>query len=77
LDDDGLNLQVDHPGVSNAILTSEEPEIGDKYHNKSVAEQKSVDLAFSLLMEPPYQALRHFIYTIEEELMHFRQVRTN
>ncbi|CAB9500970.1 Receptor-type guanylate cyclase gcy [Seminavis robusta] len=68
---------VDHPGVSNAILATEEPEVGDKYKNKSVAEQKSLDIAFTLLMEDDFRDLRHLIYTNEKELMQFRQLMVN
>ena len=53
---------------------SEAPEIGIKYKNKSVAEQKSVDIAFTMLMKPEYKSLRHYIYTNEKQLMQFRQV---
>ena len=70
-------IYTDHPGVSNAILTQEKPDIGEKYKNKSVAEQKSVDIAFTLLMQPPYETLRHYIYTNEKQLMQFRQLIVN
>ena len=49
--------------------------MGDKYNHKSVAEQRSVDMGFNLLMEPEYQNLRDFIYTNEKELIQFRHVR--
>lgn len=52
----------------------EDADVGRKYNNKSVAEQRSVDMAFNLLMKPDYQNLRDFIYTDEKELLQFRQV---
>ena len=55
----------------------EEADVGEKYKNKSVAEQRSVDIGFNLLMNPEYENLRDFIYTNENELLQFRQVRTH
>ena len=62
-------------GVSNAILLTEDPKLAAKYKQKSLAEQKSVDIAFNLLMQPEYENVRHYIYTNEKQLMQFRQVR--
>jgi len=52
---------VDHQGVPNAQLVSENTEIAQIYKNKSVAEQNSVDIAWDLLMEPSYKDLRDAI----------------
>jgi hypothetical protein len=68
---------VDHPGIPNAQLVREETELATKYHNKSVAEQNSVDLAWNLLMDPDYHELRDVIYTTNEEMMRFRQIVVN
>jgi len=53
---------------------NEDAALGEKYKNKSVAEQKSLDVAWKLLMQPQYEELRHYIYTNEKQLMQFRQV---
>jgi hypothetical protein len=48
-----------------------------RYQNKSVAEQNSVDVAWSLLMAPAYDGLRNCIALTEEELQRFRQLVVN
>jgi class 3 adenylate cyclase len=68
---------VDHTGVPNTQLVKEETEISLFYKNKSVAEQNSVDLAWSLLMENEFEGLRSFIYRDSEELHRFRQLVVN
>jgi hypothetical protein len=59
---------VDHTGVPNAQLIKENDNIAAMYHNKSVAEQISVDVAWNLLLEDRYSNLRAAIYTSKEEL---------
>jgi class 3 adenylate cyclase len=68
---------VDHTGVTNAMLVNENAAIAQHYKNKSVAEQNSVDLAWELLMEPQYSELRSCIYTTQDELTRFRQLLVN
>ena len=67
-----------HRGVSNAQLISEDKEMGDKYRNKSVAEQHSLDSCWDLLMtEGKFEALRSCLFTTEAEMKRFRQVLVN
>ena len=68
---------LDHPGVPNAVLVKEETRIAKMYKDKSVAEQNSVDLAWSLLMEPRFKDLRSCIYKTQSELDRFRQLVVN
>ena len=68
---------VDHPGVPNSQLVEEESEIAKIYRNQSIAEQNSVDIAWDLLMEPQYNALRACIYSNRTELERFRQLVVN
>ena len=68
---------ADHPGVPNVTLVTEKTKLAEKYNNKSVAEQNSVDLAWNLLMGPKYQALRSAIYSNETEMRRFRQLVVN
>jgi hypothetical protein len=68
---------LDHPGVPNAVLVKEDAEVAKLYRNKSVAEQNSVDLAWSLLMQPRFKELRQCIYTTQQELERFRQLVVN
>jgi len=68
---------VDHVGLPNFLLIKENTELGTKYKNKSVAEQNSVDLSWTLLMEPRFSELRKFIYHDVSELSRFRQLVVN
>lgn len=68
---------VDHRGCSNARLIDEEVSMGEKYRNKSVAEQNSVDIAWNLLMDDRFQHLRRAMFESNEELLRFRQFVVN
>jgi hypothetical protein len=68
---------VDHRGVSNQQLGKEEPEMGEYYKHKSLAEQNSVDVAWDILMSKKFDDLRSFIFASPTELMRFRQVVVN
>lgn len=68
---------ADHSGVPNATLVKEEQSVAKQYHNKSVAEQNSVDLAWNLLMDRDYSELRSTIYQTDAELKRFRQLVVN
>lgn len=46
----------------------------DKYKNKSIAEQNSLDLAWDLLMESRFLDLRDCMFATKDELARFRQV---
>lgn len=63
---------VDHRGVPNSVLCSEEPQMAAKYDNKSVAEQNSVDIAWEILMDEGFKALRD---TICGEYIELRRLR--
>jgi len=73
----GLIHDVDHVGIPNFVLLSENKELGKKYKGKSIAEQNSVDVAWSLLMEPRFLELRKCIYHDVSELSRFRQLVVN
>jgi 3'5'-cyclic nucleotide phosphodiesterase len=68
---------VDHSGVPNAQLISENVVLAEKYHGKSVAEQNSIDLAWNLLMQKEYTDLRHTICSTKTEFIRFRQLVVN
>jgi hypothetical protein len=68
---------VEHSGVPNTQLVEEKSPLADKYNNKSVAEQHSIDLAWNLLMEDKYMNLRKILYTTEDEAIRFRQLVVN
>ena len=68
---------VDHTGVPNAQLVKEKVAIAAKYHDKSVAEQNSVDISWEILMDHQYQDLRYCIFENETERRRFRQLVVN
>jgi hypothetical protein len=68
---------VGHPGVPNSRLIQEKSPLVLEYKGKSVAEQNSVDIAWTLLMGPKYNALRDAICPTEQELLRFRQLVVN
>lgn len=65
---------VGHKGVPNGRLAIEEPEVAAKYLNKSLAEQRSIDTAWQLLMLPHFANLRRCIYRSVEEKKRFRSL---
>ena len=65
---------VDHQGISNAQLAVENTSMRDKYRNKSIAEQHSLDIAWDLLMEDRFIDLRNALFSVEAEMKRFRQV---
>lgn len=68
---------VDHRGISNMQLAVEAPTMADRYKNKSIAEQHSVELAWEILMEDRFANLRQYLFGSQEELMRFRQLVVN
>eukprot|EP00934_Nitzschia_sp_Nitz4_P004019 Nitzschia sp. Nitz4//scaffold52_size167869//61271//65053//NITZ4_002272-RA/size167869-snap-gene-0.211-mRNA-1//1//CDS//3329554023//4009//frame0 len=68
---------VGHTGLTNTELNNMGTKESVRYHQKSVAEQNSVDIAWDILMESKYKELRNCIYQDEEELYRFRQAVVN
>lgn len=66
-----------HPGVPNGQLMKEDPEAAQLYKSRSVAEQRSFDVAWDLLMESKFEALRRAIYQNRAEESKFRQLVLN
>ena len=67
-----------HEGVPNTQLIKEAKPVAAMYKNKSVAEQNSIDLCWSLLMQDEYQNLRRAIYGESvNDFMRFRQLVVN
>jgi hypothetical protein len=61
----------------NNLAAKEEPDTATKYRNQSIAEQRSIDLAWDLLMKPCYEQLRECMFPTESEFKHFRQLIVN
>ncbi|CAB9502391.1 Receptor-type guanylate cyclase gcy [Seminavis robusta] len=68
---------VDHTGVPNNQLIIEDPDLGKRFRNESVAEQHSVACSWDLLMQPKYNQLRRAIYRSDAERERFLQLVIN
>jgi hypothetical protein len=68
---------LDHPGVSNALVVEEEHPLVIAYNGKSVSEHNSIDVSWKLLMEPQFANLRNWILTTEADTAVFRQIVVN
>lgn len=73
----GVIHDAGHTGVSNSTLMEEEPEVAARYNRQSVAEQRSIDLAWAQLMLPRYDALRRCMFADSRDVRHFRQLLVN
>ena len=70
-------LLTDHQGISNNQLGIEAPDLKEKYHNKSIAEQISLDLSWNTLLMEQFAPLRQCLFPNEEEMLRFRQLIVN
>jgi len=68
---------VDHQGVPNAQLVKEHDPLCEKYDNRSVAEKRSIAIAWDILMEDRFVDLQGAIFTNSREMMRFRQLLMN
>merc|ERR1712154_511534 len=74
---------VDHPGVPNVQLVRENSPLSRTYDGKSVAEQNSINLAWSILVDDDgtttdkYSDLRNAICETRQEETRFRQLVVN
>eukprot|EP00934_Nitzschia_sp_Nitz4_P001865 Nitzschia sp. Nitz4//scaffold59_size112058//34654//38356//NITZ4_004105-RA/size112058-processed-gene-0.187-mRNA-1//1//CDS//3329555111//1865//frame0 len=65
---------IDHPGVSNEQLVADDTLLAQKYGNRCVAEQRSVDAAWDIFMDERFDLLRATICHSPEELQRFRHL---
>ena len=63
--------------MSNKQFSEERPLLGERYRNKSVAEQNSLDVAWDVLMDSHFREMREYIFETTEDLSRFRQVVVN
>jgi 3'5'-cyclic nucleotide phosphodiesterase/Adenylate and Guanylate cyclase catalytic domain len=68
---------LDHPGVPNTQLITEDPSLAERYAYKSVAEQKSVDRAWAVLLQEEFKELRHCIAPTLADQQRFRHLVVN
>mmetsp|Transcript_14120 Transcript_14120/g.20859 ORF Transcript_14120/g.20859 Transcript_14120/m.20859 type:complete len:675 (-) Transcript_14120:304-2328(-) len=64
---------VEHRGVSNRQLVMENDELALLYNDQSVAEQKSLAVAFSELMKDEFKVLRDVMFETSDEYRRFRR----
>jgi 3'5'-cyclic nucleotide phosphodiesterase len=70
----GLIHDVDHTGLSNKELSDMDAPVAVAYDKKCVAEQNSVEIAWSILMEEQFRELRSCIFESSEEKARFREL---
>ena len=68
---------VEHRGVPNVQLIKEQPDLGFKYKNKSVAENNSIRIAWSELLKPEFANLHRCIVASDDDEARFRQMLIN
>lgn len=65
---------VDHQGVPNVQLVIEADPLAVRYNGRSVAERRSITVAWTLLMEDRFQGLRSLIFADEIEMQRFKEL---
>ncbi|CAB9502419.1 Receptor-type guanylate cyclase gcy [Seminavis robusta] len=68
---------LDHQGVPNSVLMNEGSPLVKKYHEKSLAEQNSIDLTWEILADPKYDKLLKTICCDELDFRRFRELVVN
>jgi hypothetical protein len=69
---------VGHTGVPNIVcMTTENPELAKKYKGKSLAENNSIDIACTLLMESDFENLRKSMFVDDNDMDRFHQLLVN
>jgi hypothetical protein len=68
---------VDHSGMTNQELITTNATVATMYGNKSVAEQNSVDVAWTVLEDARFDILRQHLVSTEHEQIRFRQMVVN
>jgi len=62
---------VDHSGVPNTQLAAEKPELAKKYNHMSIAENNSIEVAWTLFMQPRFEAFRKCLAPTDKDLERF------
>eukprot|EP00934_Nitzschia_sp_Nitz4_P008570 Nitzschia sp. Nitz4//scaffold144_size56818//16930//18867//NITZ4_006531-RA/size56818-processed-gene-0.65-mRNA-1//1//CDS//3329536498//8560//frame0 len=68
---------VEHRGVPNRQLTIEDDNLALQYNDQSVAEMRSLTIAFSEFMKPDYGRLRNVLFPNIEDYRRFRAAVIN
>jgi hypothetical protein len=68
---------VEHQGIPNRQLSIEEDELAILYNDMSIAEQHSLHVGFSTLLEDDFADLRAAMFSSNEEFLRFRKAVLN
>ena len=68
---------VDHQGVPNAQLVKETDPLATQFDNRSVAEKRSITVAWNVLMEDRFRELQSLIFVNGDEMRRFKQLLVN
>jgi 3'5'-cyclic nucleotide phosphodiesterase len=68
---------IDHQGVSNMQLVQEGHKLASRYNNKAVAEQNSIDIAWTMFMSAEYSQFRKAVCPCDHQLRRLRQLLIN
>lgn len=68
---------VDHQGVPNAQLVKENDPLAAEFDNRSVAEKRSITVAWNILMEERFRELQSLIFVNGAEMRRFKQLLVN
>ena len=68
---------LDHLGVPNTVLVSENSPLAKKYKGKSVAQGGRGDIAYKILLNPDFKDLQECIFANDDEYSRFRSLVVN
>jgi hypothetical protein len=68
---------VEHQGIPNRQLSIEEDELAILYNDMSIAEQRSLHIGFSTLLEDDFAELRAVMFSSNEVFLRFRKAVLN
>lgn len=68
---------VEHKGIPNRQLVIENDELALQYNDQSIAEMRSLTVAFSELLKPDYKLLRSVLFPTPEDYRRFRAATVN
>lgn len=72
----GLIHDVEHQGIPNRQLALEDDELAILYNDQSIAENRSLTIAFRELLQKDYANLRKVMFINDEEYRRFRKAAT-
>lgn len=68
---------VEHRGIPNRQLALEDDSLAIQYNDQSIAEMRSLYIAFSELLKPDYETLRKIVFPEKNDYLRFRTATVN